>query len=273
MKTFLTRFLSGFIYVALILGSLFLGPIVFGTVLFVFVAIGLLEIYEISRISDATPQKSILLLSGLLLYCLNVFVIWDYLNVEYLTINLGIVMIPFILELFKKAKHPLQNLGFYLMGLFYIVTPIVVLNVLYFPKLDFQLPANYLLLGFFILIWVNDTFAYLVGMLMGKHKFFERISPKKTWEGTIGGAVFTIIGAYVFSVFFNGFTNYEWMGLGLVIVIFGTFGDLIESMIKRTYGIKDSGTIMPGHGGILDRLDSILIAAPFVLLYVVLILN
>lgn len=122
-------------------------------------------------------------------------------------------------------------------------------------------------------MWVNDTFAYLTGMLLGKHKFFERISPKKTWEGTIGGAVFTIVGAYVFSFFINDFTNFEWMGLGLVIVIFGTFGDLIESMIKRTYGIKDSGKIMPGHGGILDRLDSILIAAPFVLLYVVFILN
>ncbi len=273
MKTFLTRFLSGFIYVALIIGSLFLGPIVFGNVLFVFVAIGLLEIYEISRISGASPQRNIIFISGLLLYGLNVLVIWDYLPAKYLSINLAVIMIPFILELFRKAKHPVQNIGFYLIGLFYLVIPIVLLNVLYFPALDMYSPANFLLLGFFILIWVNDTFAYLAGMLIGKHKFFERISPKKTWEGTIGGAVFTIISAYVFSIFFTDFTNYEWMGMGLVIVIFGTFGDLIESMIKRTYGIKDSGTIMPGHGGVLDRLDSILIAVPFVLLYVVLILN
>ena len=110
-------------------------------------------------------------------------------------------------------------------------------------------------------------------MLLGKHKFFKRISPKKTWEGTIGGAVFAIIGAYVISLFFTNFSIYEWIGLGLIIIFFGTFGDLVESMIKRTYSIKDSGNIMPGHGGILDRLDSILIASPFVLLYVVLILN
>lgn len=273
MKTFLTRFLSGFIYVALIIGSLFWGPIVFGNILFVFVAIGLLEIFDMSKLSDASPQRNILLLCGLLLYGLNVLVIWDYLPTKYLSINLAIIMIPFILELFRKAKHPIQNLGFYLLALFYLVMPMVLLNVLFFPSLDMNSPSNFLLVGFFVLIWVNDTFAYLVGMLMGKHKFFKRISPKKTWEGTIGGAVFTIIGAYLFSVFFTYFTNLEWMGMGLVIVIFGTFGDLIESMIKRTYGIKDSGTIMPGHGGILDRLDSILIAVPFVLLYVVLILN
>ncbi len=273
MKTFLTRFLSGFIYVIIVIGSLFLSPIAFGAVMFVFVIIGLLEIYDILKISGQEPQRNTFLIIGQLIYLLNILIIWDYFPTKFLVINLGLILFPFIVELFRKVKNPVQNLGLYLIGTFYVVMPIFVLNVLFYPDLDLKLYTNSLLIGFFILIWVNDSFAYIIGMLIGKHKFFERISPKKTWEGTIGGAVFTIVGAFVFSLFFTNFTSLEWMGLGLVIVIFGTFGDLIESMIKRTYGIKDSGKIMPGHGGILDRLDSILIAAPFVLLYVVLILN
>lgn len=250
-----------------------MGPIAFGAVLFAFLLIGLLEIFEISKIAGCSLKRTLFLITGLLIYITSILVIWEYLPVKYFLIISGIILLPFIFELFNKVKDPIQNLGFYLFSIIYLITPFILLNVLFFPDLDFKSPANYLLIGFFILIWVNDTFAYLSGMVLGKHKFFERISPKKTWEGTIGGAFFTIIGAYIFSLFIPNLTNLEWVGLGLVIVIFGTFGDLIESMIKRTYGIKDSGQIMPGHGGILDRLDSVLIAAPFVLLYVVLILN
>lgn len=273
MKTILTRTLSGLIYIVLIIGSILIGPVTFGSVFFVFLIIGLLEIYDISKISGHYPQRNIFLMIGLAVYLLNVLVIWEYLPIKYLVLNLGLILLPFLIELFRKVKDPVQNLGFYLIGLFYLVIPIAVLNVLFFPDLDLKSPSNNLLIGFFLLTWVYDTFAYLSGMLWGKHKFFKRISPKKTWEGTIGGAVFAILGAYALSQFFTDYTKYEWIGLGLMIIIFGTFGDLIESMIKRTYGLKDSGKIMPGHGGILDRLDSILIASPFVLLYVVLILN
>ena len=273
MKTILTRTLSGSIYIVLIIGSILIGPVAFGSVLFVFLIIGLLEIYDISKISGHYPQRNIFLMIGLTVYLLNVLVIWEYLPVKYLVLNLGLILLPVIIELFRKVIDPVQNLGFYLIGIFYLVIPIVVLNVLFFPDLNMTSPSHNLLIGFFLLIWINDTFAYLIGMLLGKHKFFERISPKKTWEGTIGGAVFAILGAYALSQFFIDYTKYEWIGLGLMVIIFGAFGDLIESMFKRTYGLKDSGKIMPGHGGILDRLDSILIASPFVLLYVVLILN
>lgn len=130
-----------------------------------------------------------------------------------------------------------------------------------------------LLLGFFIVIWTNDTFAYLSGMFIGRHKFFERISPKKTWEGTAGGLVFGLAAGYILSLFFDDFSLSEWLGYALTIIIFGTFGDLFESLIKRTLGLKDSGNIMPGHGGILDRFDSILLAAPFAFIYIVFVLN
>ncbi|OQX77824.1 MAG: phosphatidate cytidylyltransferase, partial [Bacteroidetes bacterium 4484_249] len=151
--------------------------------------------------------------------------------------------------------------------------PLSLLNVLFYPHIELSSPTYELVLGFFILIWTNDTFAYLTGMLFGRHKFFERISPKKTWEGTIGGAVFAIIGAYILSLVFQVINPIEWIGFVLTLIIFGTFGDLIESMFKRTINVKDSGGLMPGHGGILDRLDSILIAAPFVIIYVVFVIN
>lgn len=273
MKTFFTRILSGLIYIVLVIGSLFIGPFAFGSVLFVFLILGLLEIHDISKRSGHFPQKITFIILGLSIYLLNILILWEYLPVKYLVLNLGLLLTPFIVELFRKVKDPVVNLGFYLMGIFYLVMPLFVLNVLFYPDFNYKSSSNILLLGFFIFIWVNDTFAYIVGMLVGKHKFFERISPNKTWEGTIGGGVFALGVAYLFSLVSSEFTMLEWIGLGLIIIIFGTFGDLIESMIKRTYGIKDSGTIMPGHGGILDRLDSILIAAPFVFIYVVLILN
>lgn len=273
MKTFFFRLSSGLIYVILILGSILIGPIAFGLLFFILLIICLLELYDVMKISGNNPDRNTFLIIGQIVYVLNLLIIWNYFPIKFLVLNIGLILIPFIIELFRKAKDPVQNLGLYLFGIFYVVMPFIVLNALFYPDLEIKSASYIILLGLFILMWVNDTFAYLTGMRLGKHKFFERISPKKTWEGTIGGAVFTMVAAYVFSYFINDFTNLEWMGLGLVIVIFGTFGDLIESMIKRTYGIKDSGKIMPGHGGILDRLDSILIASPFVLLYVVFILN
>ena len=119
----------------------------------------------------------------------------------------------------------------------------------------------------FLLVWVNDTFAYLSGSLFGKHKLFPRISPKKSWEGSIGGGVFSIASSFVFAHYFSFLSVWEWAGLALVVVIFGTWGDLTESLMKRQLGIKDSGHILPGHGGMLDRFDSALLAIPAAVVY------
>jgi phosphatidate cytidylyltransferase len=124
-----------------------------------------------------------------------------------------------------------------------------------------------IIIGIFILIWTNDTFAYIVGKSLGKHKLLERISPKKTIEGFIGGLVFTMLASYLLSCFFTFFSASTWIITGIFVGLFGTIGDLIESKFKRSAGVKDSGKIMPGHGGILDRLDSVIFVVPFLYLF------
>jgi len=160
-----------------------------------------------------------------------------------------------------------------LLGIFYLSLPLLTLNLVFYNNFKFEEPVEYLVLGLFFLTWVNDTFAYITGSLLGKHKLFERISPNKTWEGSFGGLIFSLAAAYVMSMIFTQIDPLNWMVLCLITVIFGTLGDLFESKMKRNAGIKESGNIIPGHGGILDRFDSILIAAPFVFMYVYFILN
>jgi phosphatidate cytidylyltransferase len=177
----------------------------------------------------------------------------------------------FIFELFRNKQNPLQNIATTLLGLFYIALPLSLLVFIPNISLENGVFKKGLLLGFFILIWTNDTFAYLIGVKFGKNKLFERVSPKKSWEGSFGGFLFSIIVAYILSLFFIDLNTMEWIGMAIIIVVFGSIGDLIESLFKRSLNIKDSGNILPGHGGILDRLDAVLIAAPFVFFYLLLI--
>ena len=273
MKPIVTRTLSGAVYIALMLGSVLAGRFVFGAVQLLFIILCLIEYRKIASIGGITIGSLNLLAAGVLSYVVVILYLWDIWNMRYLLLIFLIIFKIILGELFLQNKHPIINIGVTLTGLFYIVLPFSILNFFYYPEMNYGFPSGSLLVGFFIIIWGNDTFAYLSGMAFGKHKLFERISPKKTWEGTIGGCVFAVIAAIVLSFIYKDFNVFEWMGFALTIIIFGTFGDLFESMIKRTIGLKDSGNIMPGHGGILDRFDSILIAAPFAYLYIVFVIN
>lgn len=181
----------------------------------------------------------------------------------------------FIAELFTKAANPISNWAYTMLAQMYIALPFSMIVVLAFsPSSDSEAVYNYLLpLSVFIFLWVNDSGAYLTGSLFGRHKLFPRVSPGKSWEGSIGGAVFVIIAAIIISLTLgsqeldNGRSMLVWIGLGLIVVVFGTLGDLVESLFKRTLGIKDSGTILPGHGGMLDRFDSSLMAFPAAVVY------
>ena len=176
----------------------------------------------------------------------------------------------YIKELFGKHANPIANLGTIMLSQLYVVLPLSLINVLAFTPFEcFSDNAPYyaIPLSIYIFIWVNDTGAYLSGVTLGKHKLFPRISPKKSWEGAIGGALLTIASAFGVAHFHTFMNLWQWIGMALVVVVAGTFGDLTESMMKRQLDIKDSGHILPGHGGFLDRLDSMLFAIPAVVAY------
>ena len=194
-----------------------------------------------------------------------------------------VIFVPYILtilyllvsELYLKNENPINSWAYTMLGQMYIALPFSMINVLAFQQGEMgQVTFDFLLpLSIFIFLWTNDTGAYLCGSLLGKHKLFPRISPKKSWEGSIGGGLLVLIVAGVIGYFTNTDTDPHmlsipaWIGLGLVVVVFGTWGDLVESLFKRTLGIKDSGNILPGHGGMLDRFDSSLMAIPAAVVY------
>ena len=184
------------------------------------------------------------------------------------------VVYMFISELYTKAPNPINNWAYTMLSQMYIALPFAMVNVLAFRGVGNGVVYNYLApLSIFVFLWTNDTGAYCSGSLFGKHKLFPRISPGKSWEGSIGGGIFVIIVAAIVGYFANNgetaptLSIAGWIGLGLVVVFFGTWGDLVESLFKRTLGVKDSGNILPGHGGMLDRFDSSLMAIPAAVIY------
>ncbi len=174
----------------------------------------------------------------------------------------------FIWELYRKQENPVANWAYIALGQGYAALPFAMLNYIFFYSLP-SLPI--LVVSVFIVIWTNDSFAYFVGSAIGKHRLFERISPKKSWEGFFGGAVGALLAGYILSIFVPELELWQWQIFSQIVVIFGTLGDLIESLLKRTIGVKDSGNAIPGHGGWLDRFDSMLLAAPMVVFFLYLI--
>lgn len=270
-NNFIERTITGVLFVAVLVGCIIGGPVSF-TVLFALIS-GL-AIYEfgtiVNKYGDARMNTRMSALGGVVLFlCFGYISLVPGRNeifIPYLLFPLYI----FIEGLYRTEKNAINNWAYGLMSQVYIALPFALLNVLAYQSSAETSMSQYnpvLPLSIFIFNWVNDTGAYCTGVLFGKHRLFERISPKKSWEGSIGGAIFSIIAAIVLAHFFTFLTMGEWIGLGLTVVVFGTWGDLTESLLKRTLGIKDSGNILPGHGGLLDRFDSTLLAVPAAVIY------
>ena len=275
-NNFIQRAITGIIFVGVLIGCILGGPISF-TLLFALITA--LTIHEfgviISKQPDVEINKPICMLAGVFL-----FFGFAYLGVmpgqtEILIPYLFLIIYLLVSELYLKKKNPLNNWAYAMMSQIYIALSFAMLNVLAYHSIgnegelsNYQVQYNPILpLSIFIFTWINDTGAYCTGMLFGKHRLFERISPKKSGEGSIGGGVFSIIAAIVMAHYFPFMPISIWIGLALTVVIFGTLGDLTESLLKRTIGIKDSGNILPGHGGMLDRFDSTLMAVPAAVVY------
>ncbi|MCB2221203.1 MAG: phosphatidate cytidylyltransferase [Bacteroidetes bacterium] len=270
MKPFLTRTLSGAVYVILVVGSILGGNLIFGLFSLVLLFLSLSEYREIIRLEDipipAVPYYALNIVLGVL----AVLVSNGNIGYQYLLIAVPLIFSIFLIPALSNQIKTMNWLGYFLMSIFYITIPLSLINFYHLFKGDSSF--NMFLLSTFVILWLNDTFAYIVGSMAGKYKLSEDISPKKTWEGSIGGMIFSLGGATILWNYFGELSLIGWLGFALVIVIFGTFGDLFESALKRRAGLKESGTLIPGHGGILDRLDSLLLAAPFVFIYLLLVL-
>ncbi len=265
MSNLLTRAASGFIYVIAILSSCFGGALTQIALASIITAFAVLEWMRFGnhRVHWAT---SILIMFAIFL---SIYTFSGVFAVSYLTMEVcrGLLALSFIaiflIQAFRRDSNPgkLFHTSF---ALLYIGVPMIVL-----PMVGYWQGEEYpwLLASVFILIWCNDSFAYLVGSAIGKNKIFPRISPNKTWEGFIGGVTGTVLAASIFNYFLPDLSFSEWLGLAGVVLIFGTLGDLFESAVKRSYDLKDSGKFMPGHGGILDRIDSLLFALPLAYFY------
>jgi phosphatidate cytidylyltransferase len=273
MSNFWARTITGLFMVFLIFAALYLDRFFFAAIFLAVVILGLLEFYSITVTEECKPQKYTGTILGTLLYLLitGFFLFGGPQPLTFsIVVMLPIFFIPIIIELYRKKEKALINAAVTIFGLIYIALPVSLLNVMNDPiggTVFHRFPAY--LTAYFLITWIYDTGAYLVGKNFGKHKFFERISPKKTWEGTIGGTVVALLAASGYYFITEGTQLIHLLALTGLIVLFGTFGDLAESLFKRSLNLKDSGNILPGHGGILDRFDTIFVSAPFVFLYFV----
>jgi phosphatidate cytidylyltransferase len=238
-------------------------------VFLIFTIVGLHEFYNILNQNLRNKNYSIPVFIGSLIFLITSFVALDVFDPEYLLINILLILLLFIFEIVTVKEDFAKHFSLSLSGIVYISLPFALLNYFYDPGYLHLKPDYGLLLGFFIIVWIYDVGAYIIGSLIGRNKLFERVSPKKTWEGAIGGALFCILAAYGISHILDALSITDWIVFAMIIVVFGTFGDLFESMIKRSVKVKDSGTILPGHGGVLDRFDSVFFAAPAVYVYLI----
>ncbi len=225
----------------------------------------LLEFYKLAGLDGVLPQKTFGTICGVSIFVLSFFIEKGSISYRYYFLIFPIVSCVYMIKLYKKfERKPFTNIAFTFLGIFYVAVPIALLNIAVFENGYY----NYeIMFGCLFILWASDTGAYFAGTFFGRRKLFERISPKKSWEGFFGGAMLALIFSYGLSQFFHSISLTQWIVVGLIIIVGGTFGDLVESLLKRSIEIKDSGNSIPGHGGFLDRFDGLLISAPFIVAY------
>lgn len=259
------RSITGLFFIAAIIAATLLSEYSFFVLMFVVNFLCLLEFYELVLPDKRWIEKYLGIICGSVIFVMFAMIFSADLSLAWYYNLIPIFMFMFIIKLFEHTHNEFSTLAFQVLGLIYITLPIVMLC-----KMGFFNSLNYsagLPMGFFILLWTSDTGAYLAGKNFGRTKLFERISPKKTVEGSVGGLILSLAVAYGISFWFDDVTKADWMVIAFLIVVFGTFGDLFESLLKRNLMIKDSGTLLPGHGGVLDRFDGLFLAVPAVFFY------
>lgn len=267
-SNFAQRSITGLFFIAAIVAATLLSEYSFFILLFVVNFLCLLEFYELVLPDKSKLEKYLGIFCGSVIFVMFAMIFSADLSLAWYYNLIPVFMFMFIVKLFEHTHNEFSTLAFQVLGLIYITLPVVMLG-----KMGFFNSLNYsagLPMGFFILLWASDTGAYLAGKNFGRTKLFERISPKKTVEGSMGGTLISLGAAYGISFWFDDVTRTDWMIIAVLIVVFGTLGDLFESLLKRNLMIKDSGTLLPGHGGVLDRFDGLFLAVPAVFFYLLL---
>ena len=255
-----TRALTGAVFATVVIGSILWNPYAQALVFSVFMVLGLMEFYRLFKNDKIVSVSSeIGIFIGIFIFTLLIGISAKVLPIISITVIFPLFFTLVLSELWKKKENPVINISVLVFGIIYVVVP-------FYLTIDLNLrDTSYLpaVVGMYLLIWANDSFAYLTGRAFGKTKLFERISPKKTWEGTIGGVFFTLLFGYIIGAFINRGEEVFWIISAVIIAPCAIYGDLLESLFKRSLKIKDTGSILPGHGGILDRFDAALFGIPF----------
>lgn len=266
MKNFLTRAISAFWFAGILIFCILFHKLTFIGLFLILMLFCIYEFNRLIKLKSAFPY-----IIGLMMFVFgNIFNMEEVPYIElfrYVGVLLFLtIFVTFVSILFYKKEEVVNHLGKIFLSVIYIAVPFTLIAQIPFLNSNIQY-VNTTILGVFLLIWTNDTFAYIIGSNFGKHKLLKRISPNKTIEGFIGGMMAAFLGSYFLSHYFDSLTSNQWFVIALIVSTFGVLGDLIESMFKRQAGVKDSGTFIPGHGGFLDRLDSVIFAAPFIFIY------
>ncbi len=277
LNNFTQRLFTGIGFISVILSGIIFTPFLFFPVFALITLLALYEYYKLGRRMKIEPMFFTNMFVAFIFFTINFLFAANVINAYWYILFLPAWVLMIIFELYRRTTYPILNIAFSLSGFMLIVLPFSLFSFMIFPGIlihnkesfisIFDIGRYYdyrLLLAFFLLLWSNDTFAYLFGVQFGRHRLFERISPKKSWEGFFGGLMMTIIMSLILSKFFSFYSGNFAVVLAIVISVFGTLGDLVESMFKRSINVKDSGHILPGHGGILDRFDGVLLASPIV---------
>jgi phosphatidate cytidylyltransferase len=258
------RIITGVLGAAAIITGVSASSWSYFAVLFLILFLTLNEFYNVARVDSIEPDKTLGISSGILTFTICFLIQKNIIAYQYIFLIFPVVALMFILKLYRVEKKPFTNIAFTLLGFFYVALPLSLLNFAAFENGEYHYE---IILGSLLILWATDTGAYFAGTFFGKRKLFERVSPKKTWEGFAGGALLAFGFAYGLSQYYDYLTITQWMLMGAIIIVGGTFGDLVESLLKRSISIKDSGKALPGHGGFLDRFDGLLISSPFLVAF------
>lgn len=267
LNNFTTRSLTAVGFSIAMIGSALLGQLAFACLMFLVAMVGMHEFLKLNFQGKTKPAYGLNIGIGLFVFGVIAAQLLGFVDLKVLLLIIPAIYLLFFVELWRNREQPMHNIAIGIVSIIYVPIPLALLIGFFNPAASTILQHSGVLLGYLLVLWLNDTGAYIVGSLIGKNRLFERISPKKSWEGSIGGGVIALLTGWGISFVITDVSTMNWLVMALIIVITGSLGDLVESMMKRSLGVKDSGKILPGHGGILDRFDAVLLSSPFIFVY------